>query len=70
MDKYMKALLDIYEQAPAAGEDVSYLIARSALAHTHVRGRDGVQAKGDECLVCGLDLRDGIHATVQTGRKE
>lgn len=62
MSEHTAALMEIYGRAPALGEDVSFLIAKRALMHIHVRGRDGVEAEGDECLVCGLDLRNPIHA--------
>ena len=61
MNGHMKALLEIYKRAPSNGEDVSYLIAKNALIHTHVHCRDGVKADGDECLLCGLDIRDQVH---------
>jgi len=61
MNKHMMALLEIYIRAPAAGEDASFIIAKNALTHTHVHGRDGIEANGDECLECGLDIRNPIH---------
>jgi len=56
-----KALLEIYKKAPLNGEDVSYLIAKDALMHIHVKSRGEIESPDDSCVECGLDLRDPIH---------
>ena len=62
MNEHTTALMEIYNRAPTLGEDVSFLIAKEALIHIHVAGRDG---DTDTCHKCGLNFRNGIHARIE-----
>lgn len=36
---------------------------RATFGHYHVTCRNGVRSDGEECLECGLNVRDSVHST-------